>query len=42
MNDVILGSVAGAFVCDNSEVIGTLLHDRLKVSPFTPDGRHAP
>lgn len=30
MNDVILGSVAGAFVCDNSEVIGTSFHDGLK------------
>ncbi|KAF8270382.1 N-acetylglucosaminyl transferase component-domain-containing protein [Lactarius quietus] len=30
MNDVILGSVAGAFLCDHSEVIGTSLHDWLK------------
>ncbi|KAI9456215.1 N-acetylglucosaminyl transferase component-domain-containing protein [Lactarius psammicola] len=30
MNDVILGSVAGAFVCDNRGVIGTSLHDWLK------------
>ncbi|KAH9174264.1 Gpi1-domain-containing protein [Lactarius sanguifluus] len=30
MNDVILGSVVGAFVCDNREVIGTSLHDWLK------------
>lgn len=31
MNDVILGSVVGAFVCENSEVIGKSLHDWLKV-----------
>jgi hypothetical protein len=31
MNDVILGSVLGAFVCENSEVIGITLHDWLKV-----------
>jgi len=30
LNDVILGSIAGAFVRDNSEVIGTSLHDWLK------------
>lgn len=30
MNDVILGRVAGAVLCDNSEVIGTSLHDWLK------------
>ncbi len=35
LNDVILGSVVGAFVCDNSEVIGTSLHDWLKVCPLT-------
>lgn len=31
MNDVILGSIFGAFICDNSEVIGISLHDWLKV-----------
>jgi hypothetical protein len=31
MNDVILGCVLGAFICDNSEVIGNSLHDWLKV-----------
>jgi hypothetical protein len=31
MNDVILGSVFGAFVCENSEVIGQSLRDWLKV-----------
>ena len=31
MNDVILGIVLGAFVCENSEVIGISLHDWLKV-----------
>ena len=31
MNDVILGSVVGAFVCENSEVIGKSSHDWLKV-----------
>ncbi|KAI0303437.1 N-acetylglucosaminyl transferase component-domain-containing protein [Multifurca ochricompacta] len=30
MNDVILGTVVGAFVCENSGVIGTSLHDWLK------------
>ena len=35
MNDVILGSVAGAVLCDNSEVIGTSLHDWLKVCSLT-------
>ena len=35
MNDVILGSVTGASVCDNSEVIGTSLHGWLKVCPLT-------
>ena len=35
LNDVILGSFAGAFLCDNSEVIGTSVHDLLKVCPFT-------
>jgi hypothetical protein len=36
MNDVILGSVVGAFVCENNEVIGKSLHDWLKVrSLFT-------
>jgi hypothetical protein len=28
---VILGCVLGAFICDNSEVIGNSLHDWLKV-----------
>jgi len=39
MNDVILGSVVGAFVCENSEVIGKSLHDWLKVAfiDFTHD-----
>ena len=36
LNDVILGRVVGAFLCDNSEVIGTSLHDWLKVCPFIP------
>jgi hypothetical protein len=31
MNDVILGSVLGAFICQNSEVIGILLHYWFKV-----------
>jgi hypothetical protein len=35
MNDVILGRVAGAVLCDNSEVIGTSLHDWLKVCSRT-------
>jgi N-acetylglucosaminyl transferase component (Gpi1) len=41
MNDVILGSVVGAFVCENSEVIGKSLHDWLKVrySHVHPDER---
>jgi hypothetical protein len=32
---VILGRVAGAVLCDNSEVIGTSLHDWLKVCSRT-------
>jgi hypothetical protein len=35
MNDVILGSVLGAFVCENSEVIGISLHDWLKVRRYS-------
>jgi len=31
MNDVILGGVLGAFICQNSEVIGILLHGWFKV-----------
>ncbi|KAI0253915.1 N-acetylglucosaminyl transferase component-domain-containing protein [Lactifluus subvellereus] len=39
MNDVILGSVVGAFICDNSEVIGISLHNWLKTAfiDFTHD-----
>ncbi|KAI0290464.1 N-acetylglucosaminyl transferase component-domain-containing protein [Russula brevipes] len=39
MNDVILGCVVGAFACENSEVIGTALHDWLKTAfiDFTRD-----
>jgi len=39
LNDVILGCVLGAFICDNSEVIGNSLHDWLKVAfiDFTHD-----
>ncbi|KAI0262946.1 N-acetylglucosaminyl transferase component-domain-containing protein [Gloeopeniophorella convolvens] len=32
MNDVILGSVVGAFVCENRVLIGTSLHDWLKTA----------
>ncbi|KAI0003298.1 N-acetylglucosaminyl transferase component-domain-containing protein [Russula compacta] len=32
MNDVILGSVIGVFICENSEVIGIWLHNWLKVA----------
>ena len=39
MNDVILGCVLGAFVCENSEVIGTTLHDWLKVCHLHLDER---
>ena len=31
MNDVILGGVLGAFICQNSEVIGISLHNWFKV-----------
>jgi hypothetical protein len=31
MNDVILGTVLGAFICQNSEVIGISLHNWFKV-----------
>ena len=39
MNDVILGSVFGAFVCENSEVIGITIHDSLKVRRLHLDER---
>ena len=39
MNDVILGIVLGAFVCENSEVIGISLHDWLKVRCLLLDER---
>jgi hypothetical protein len=39
MNDVILGCVVGAFVCENNEVIGMALHDWLKVRFITLDER---
>jgi hypothetical protein len=39
MNDVILGSVLGAFVCENSVVIGISLHDWLKVRRFLDERR---
>jgi hypothetical protein len=39
MNDVIMGSVLGAFVCENSEIIGTSLHDWLKVRRLLLDER---
>ncbi|KAH9977239.1 N-acetylglucosaminyl transferase component-domain-containing protein [Lactifluus volemus] len=32
MNDVVLGSVIGAFICDNSEIIGHSLHNWLKAA----------
>ncbi|KAN0105245.1 N-acetylglucosaminyl transferase component (Gpi1) domain containing protein [Russula decolorans] len=39
MNDVILGGVLGAFICQNSEIIGILLHDWFKSAfiDFTHD-----
>jgi hypothetical protein len=39
MNDVILGIVLGAFICENSEAIGMSFHDWLKVRRLLLDER---